>query len=772
MPDRPPRATCGAGDVPRWARRGALTAIVAVATALVAFAAWIAWPVPPSLLARDAGGVTLLDREGRVLRVARDQGGARARWIAIADADPDLLRAFIATEDRRFDEHHGVDARAIGRAVRDALAAGRIVSGASTITMQAARLLGHGGAGWLGKLSQAAWSLRLEAHLSKAQILEQYLNRVELGQGTVGVGAAAQLYFGASPAELSVGQAALLAGIARSPSRENPITSASRARARRALALGRMRRAGMIGDEEVAAAEREPLLGAERRPTFAAPHFTTRALAWLRTQSPSEASRAARVRTSLDLALQEALEADVRRTVEELRGRGVRHAAAVVVDNATGEILAWVGSPDFWADSAGQTDMVASPRQPGSALKPFLYALAFDRGLTPATVIPDVPRTFGTVTGPYRPRNYDHRFHGPVRAREALASSYNVPAVVLAERLGVAPFLATLRAAGFASLSRGAEHYGLGLALGNGDVTLLELANGYRALANGGEWRPWRWRVSSGAPERATGVRVASAASAALVLDILRDPDARVPGFGLETPFDFPFPTAVKTGTSRHFTDNWAVGVTAGFTVAVWAGNFSGRPMDGVSGVTGAGPLLRRAVMLTAARHAPGRLTTPAAAGATPAEICRLSGMLATPECGRMTEWFTVGTVPARPDDWERGGRLSLPPEYAEWLALERREDARLATTTLTTASDSSRDRRFRIVAPLDGDRYRVPPGVDARYATIALRAGGAGSEAGVRWFVDGSERTSPRLPLARGAHRIRALAASGEAAEVRVVVE
>jgi penicillin-binding protein 1C len=197
--------------------------------------------------------------------------------------------------------------------------------------------------------------------------------------------------------------------------------------------------------------------------------------------------------TTLDLDLQKAIEAEVRHTVTTLRERNVRHAAAVVLDNTSGAVLAWVGSPDFFADPAGQVDMVVSARQPGSALKPFLYGLAFDQGFTAATVLPDVPRTFATMSGPYQPQNYDRRFRGPVRAREALASSYNVPAVDLADRLGAAALLRTLHDAGFASLARGAEHYGLGLALGNGDVTLLELANAYRGIANGGVWRPYQW---------------------------------------------------------------------------------------------------------------------------------------------------------------------------------------------------------------------------------------------------------------------------------------
>src|SRR5207244_734915 len=220
---------------------------------------------------------------------------------------------------------------------------------------------------------------------------------------------------------------------------------------------------------------------------FLAPHFTTRVLQWA---EDSAATPVGEWRTTLDLGLQTELEAETRHTVDVLKDRLVAHAAVVVLDNQRGDILAWVGSPDFFADTAGQVDMVVSPRQPGSALKPFLYGLAFDRGYTAATVLPDIQHTYQTTFGPYRPRNYDRAFHGPVRARDALGSSYNVPAVELAQRIGVASLLSTLHTAGFETLDHSAEYYGLGLALGNGDVTLLGVPNGYRALPSAGTGRP------------------------------------------------------------------------------------------------------------------------------------------------------------------------------------------------------------------------------------------------------------------------------------------
>ena len=762
-------------------RRFVGRALVCGAACVVAVTVWITCPLPAALLApARTQSLTLTDRHGVPLRSTRAGDGSLTQWVPLAALDPDLPRAFVAVEDRRFYQHHGIDLHAVGRALRDNVAARRVVSGASTITMQLARLVHPVGRGWSDKLVQSLWALRLEAHLSKSGILEQYLNRVPLGQGAIGVGAAMRLYFGASAGQASLGQAALLAALARAPSSQNPLVDPARARARRAVGLAALSAQGYATEDEVGRASLEPLATAGAGRPFLAPHFTSHLL-----QEAEERGRSlsGTWRTSLDLDLQTALEGEVRQTVAQLADRGGRQAAVVVLDNRSGEILAWVGSPDFWADTAGQVDMVISPRQPGSALKPFLYAMSFDRGVTAATVLADVATTFQTAGGPYHPRNYDREFHGPVRAREALASSYNVPAVALADRIGYAALLHGLQQAGFASLSRPPEFYGLGLALGNGDVTLLELANGYRTLARGGEWSRTAWY----AEDRNAGEirRVVSPRAAALVLDILADPVARIPAFGVSTPFDWPFHAAAKTGTSRHFTDNWAAATTANFTVAVWVGNFSGQPMEGVSGITGAGPLLHRAVLLTANRYPPGELPHPAALGLVPVTICRLSGLRATAHCPGVTEYFSPGSAPSRLCDWHRDGGVHLPVEFAEWAATKSGGAGATGTAVLASAirSDSARatpaadpgvnglPRRLTIVSPVDGDRYQIPPGVSSRYATIALRAAGGPDGHPIRWTVDGTPTSQSRWPLMKGSHRIRATAGA-MVAEVRIEVE
>lgn len=768
-------------------RKTLLVAAALAASTIIGATGFVLWPLSVRDLDSPAqSGITITDRAGAILRTARASDGSRLRWIPLKAMDPTLLTAFVATEDRGFYSHHGVEFKSFARAARDNLLAGHIVSGASTITMQAARLVAGLPRGISGKPRQLLWALRLELHLSKDEILEQYLNRVPLGQGAVGVESAAQLYFGASASNLSLGQSALLAGLARAPSRDNPLVSESRARSRRALALKRLQARSQATAEELDRANEEPVratpMFAEQTPgssnaPFPAPHFTSWLLARndnsndLVAASNSAGSTAPVIRTTLDLALQNEVEGEVRHAIQQLANQEVQHAAAVVLDNTTGDVLAWVGSPDFNATS-GQVDMVVSHRQPGSALKPFVYALGFDRGVTAATVLDDISHSWQTPSGPYRPRNYDRREHGPVRAREALASSYNIPAVQLADQVGVPAVLHTLRAAGFASLTRSAEHYGLGLALGDGDVSLIELANAYRALRNGGMWHPIR--VDANATPSDSSVRVVSNGAATLVLDVLSDPVARMPSFGETTPFDFAFPVAAKTGTSRHFTDNWAVAVTGNFTVAVWVGNFDGHPMAAVSGITGAGPLLRRVVLRTAARMQPGVLPSPSEVGAKRERICRVSGQRAVADCPAVDEWFLPGTHPSN-DNWYREGALVLPARYAAWRKRSKGlvgDGESVAATGSATTRHESATVALVVDSPRDGDRYELPVGAEASVATISLRASGRDASSHLVWLIDGKPFRGARWHLQPGSHTIAVRSPSGARAEARVVVQ
>ncbi|TNF25824.1 MAG: penicillin-binding protein 1C, partial [Deltaproteobacteria bacterium] len=639
-------------------RIGRVAARVAVALSfgIIGLAVWVAAvPFPEDVLAPGAVTSTaIVDRDGRLLREVLSEGEGRGRWVPLAEISPHLVAATIHAEDKRFHDHHGVDGIAILRSLVANVRAGRAVTGASTLTQQVVKMTLHAGEPRdLGtKLMEAVWALRLEAAHTKDEILEQYLNRAPYGNQLYGVEAASWMYFGKPASRLSLAEAALLAGIPQSPSRQNPYRDLARATARQHRILDAMAERGAITADALRIAEAEAIRLLPRRDQLVAPHLTERVVAGL----PADpAARPAVVETTLRLPLQEDVAALLARQQADRTLHGAFQAAAVVLDTRTSEVLAWVGSRGYFdGESLGANDGVTALRQPGSALKPFVYGAWLDRGGSAATVLGDLPTEFATADGVYRPLNYDRRFHGPVTVREALASSLNIPAVLVAERVGVDRVLDTLHDAGLDTLTEAAEHYGLGLALGNGEVRLVDLAGAYAALGRLGEWRPVRWTRDAplGEPRR-----VVSQATAFTLLEMLTDDHARGIGFGEGGPLALPYRVAAKTGTSSDFRDNWAVGVTPDYTVAVWVGNFDGRPMNRVSGSVGAAPTLRQILQRLYPRAA-GRADVPwyrPPAGVVEARLCRLSGKLASRRCERtFDEWLTVDAY-ARAGEGEDG---------------------------------------------------------------------------------------------------------------------
>lgn len=708
----------------RWTVRAAgVVALGALSLWLIV----ISTPFPEGALdPQPTEGRRLFDRHGRLLRDApgdRPDGStdARGRWQPLAALGPWIGPAFIAIEDRRFHEHSGVDLRGIARAAWSNLKAGRVVAGGSTITQQVVQLTLPQPRTFWGKAKEAVWALRLERARDKTAILTQYVNRAPFGHGATGIEAAAQLYFRRPTTALTLAQAALLAGIPLAPSRLNPFTDLAAALDRQRAVLRRMQTTGAIDANQLAEALAEPIVVVEPRHVFAAPHFTSWAL------RPSATNAAPRdTVTTLDLDVQRVVKDAVASTLPPLADKGVGQAAVVVLDTRTGDVLAWLGSADFFAGPDGQVDMVVGRRQPGSTLKPFVYGLGIEQGFTAASALPDLPLFFPTGLGGYRPRNYDRRFHGWVRLRTALANSYNVPAVWMAHAIGPGALLERLAAVGFASLTRSVEFYGLGLALGNGEVQLIELANAYRVLANGGQFTPWRWRLDTPLPQPK---RVMPAAVAHLLTDILSDGPARAPAFGGGGPLRTPYPAAVKTGTSTDFTDNWTVGYTAALTVAVWTGNFDGAPMEGVSGVTGAAPIWRRILDALRAHYPPRAFETVG---------------------------LTRRTI-ALDDD---GGR-----PYAEWFITD------VAAVTIRTSGA-----KLRVTFPADGDRFGADADTPPEFARLKLRAQAPEAVDAVVFEIDGiagdpvSRPFEQWWPLVPGAHQLRIWAASEPAAASQIV--
>jgi penicillin-binding protein 1C len=481
----------------------------------------------------------------------------------------------------------------------------------------------------LGKVKEAFAALKLEKQASKEEILETYLNTISYANQAQGIEAASRIYFGCPAKELSLAQAALLAGIPKSPARYDPFANKKEALARQKSILERMLKDGWISEEShhIAGAEKISLQKAPRE--FSAPHFTQYVLGLA---GPGGST----LKTTLDASLQKDLGIMLRSHLEHIAGHHVANGALLVLDNRRGEVLAWVGSQDYFdAQAQGQVDGVLAKRQPGSSIKAFLYALAFSRGLRPSDLILDEPNV---APGNYRPLNYDRSYHGSVSARQALACSYNIPAVKVCERVGYPAFYRKLRDFGMLSLDRGADFYGLGLALGNGDLSLLELANGYAALAREGWWMPLKVLRDKDLPLALEGRphRALEPGACYLALDVLSDNAARVAAFGRDSPLNLPFPLAAKTGTTKDYRDNWCVGVTPEWTVAVWVGNFDGTPMRHVSGITGAAPLMRDAALRVRKDYPSSAFSAPR--GVKRLEACADSGASAGPQCRRQVE--------------------------------------------------------------------------------------------------------------------------------------
>ena len=593
---------------------------------------------------------TLLARDGQPLQTLRlDKTAQRQPWTPLADISPALLRAVIVSEDKRFLEHDGVDWSAAGKAAWSNFW-GKRTRGASTLSMQLAGLLDedgkrHGRRSFVEKISQSTAAMRLEGFRSKRQIAEAYLNLVSFRGELIGVSAMSRKLFGKWPHGLNERESALAAALLRSPNAAPALV------ARRACnLLKEMQRADECDGLESFAAQalNGGLRSAERDNTEQlAPHLARKLLKQAGQQ----------LRSSLDADLQRFASDALRRHLAALNRQNVEDGALLVIDNASGEILAWVGSSGDLSGAA-EVDGVTALRQAGSTLKPFLYGQAFERRqLTPASLIDDAPLTLESGNGLYAPQNYEPHYRGWVSARMALAGSLNVPAVKTLVRLGPERFHQRLQQTGFSSLKESGDWYGYSLALGSADISLLMLANGYRTLANAGQWTPLRATpgTTPAAPpcqrEGCASVFTGPArgaftpASAFMVSDILADRSARAGTFGLESWLATPYWAAAKTGTSKDMRDNWCAGYSRRYTVAVWVGNASGSPMHDVSGVSGAAPVWREVMDWLHrgdARHA--RPSVSSRPPPAPSGLVRRNIRFEPPREPARDEWFLAGS--------------------------------------------------------------------------------------------------------------------------------
>ena len=750
-------------------------------------------------------GPLVLDRAGRVLRLAPEAQGRKLVTLPDGSVPPLVAAAFVAAEDQRFWRHPGIDPLAIIRAAMSNLSHGRIVSGASTITQQLARLTYPGPRTYYGKLVEMARSFRIELALSKDEILRRYLDRVPLGNNLMGVEAGARAYFGKTAAQLTAAEAAVLAALVKAPGALNPYGPRwDRLLARQRWVLARMARLGYLSPQELQArqADRVQFRGRGPRPPafpFEAPHFVNLVLAREKTAPPASQ----RIKTTLDLPLQRRAQAIVQSHRARLLKAGATQAAAVIVANASREVLALVGSCAYGPRDQGFNNGALAWRSPGSALKPFLYALALDQGYTPASVLEDVERRYRTPRGEFIPANFDRVSHGPISFREALGNSLNLSAVHLLNLIGPETYYDTL--AELALINRpefNPEHYGLGLVVGNPEVSLLQLAAAYACLGNSGRFGPLRLTLDAPKEE---GTALFSPQAAFIISDILSDPMARARIFGGAAAMNQPYRMAIKTGTSTRYRDLWAVAYTPEYTLAVWVGNFNGRPTADLSGAGAAAPIVADLAEALFAGSSPPGFRKPA--GVVTAEVCAFSGAKPGPGCAhRRQELFMAGTEPQavcsyhQPQEpWHR-----MPANYAGWLherfskggegrfrLAEFDQDLRKtfqapvpadprAAPPPAGAHPAARDGglalRVSISYPLPGDRFLLPG--DAEVIRVISKARSRDPLKAVTWFVDGREvaATGPPyelpLDLSRGRHRLTVVGPGGQGDTVEVAVQ
>jgi 1A family penicillin-binding protein len=748
----------------------------------------------------------IYDRYGRLLFEMPPPHAGRHSPVPLDEIPLALRQALVATEDATFYQNPGVDVWAIARAVWINLRGGEVLSGGSTLTQQLARNLllspeERYERTLTRKLREAILAWRMARHYSKDEILVLYLNEIYFGNMAYGVEAAAQAYFGKHVRDLDLAECAMLAGLPQAPAYYNPLENLEAAKERQGVVLDLMVKQGYISQEEAGLARREKLYFASAPFDIHAPHFVMYVRGLLEQELGLERleSGGLEVYTTLDLDLNEMARDVIRRRLAGLAecrgvnglasgpancppgGHNVRNAALVALNPQTGEILAMVGSPDYFsARIDGAVNGTTALRQPGSSIKPLTYAAAFAQGnLTPATMMLDVRTAFVTKEGAsYVPLNYDLQFRGPVRLREALASSYNLIAVKVLDTIGVEAMTGLARRLGITTFDD-PDRLGLALTLGGGEVRLLEQTAAFGALANGG--RPVQpvailrvedaeGRVLLSTPpqpeEQVLDERVAY-----LVTHILSDDVARIPSFGEGSALQLSRPAAVKTGTTTDFRDNWTVGYTPDLVAGVWAGNADNEPMRDVSGVTGAAPIWHD-FMEAALRGLPVR-EFPRPEGLVEVEVCSLSGLLAGPDCPhRVQELFLAGTeptetcdlheriaidratglratadtppervvqrvytmLPAEAADWARENGLPQPPPAAEAGSVHQAA----AAGEEEAVARAARGGPLVMAAPDEGAVYRLDPALPRQAQRIAVSARAGAALRRLTLFVDG----------------------------------
>jgi penicillin-binding protein 1C len=717
----------------------AILGCVLAAAALLAAATWASlrdFPADLNSLIGTAVKSQVLARDGTPLSYTLENAWNTTDAVPLAAVPTLLQTAFVVAEDQHFYQHHGVDWPARCAALWLDVREGAAIRGASSITEQVVRMIHPRPRNPWSRWVEGFEAARLEARLSKTQILEFYLNQVPYTERRRGVVQAARFYFNRGLDTLSPGEQLALAVLVRSPAGMDLRHHAPRARRALEQLADRLQQRGALTDAERSQVRSGPWVLDASQAALDASHFVSHALNVAGTGPVT-----GQLRTTLDPHVQLTAQKILDGALTGLAKRHVHDGAVLIIDHRRNEILGWVvgrAAPATGAASdprgggaaasraAGYTasgyDTVLTPRQPGSTMKPLLYALALERGWTAATLIDDAELSESVGGGQHTFHNYSHRHYGPVRLREALGNSLNIPAVKTLKFVGGDAFMERLHAVGITSLANHPEFYGDGLALGNGEVSLYEMAQAYTVLAREGRYQPLT--VLANDPVPRTEVRVFTPAVATLIGNILADPEARMLEFGRG--LQFPVETAIKTGTSTDYRDAWAIAFDYEHTIAVWMGNLDGSAMDGVTGAVGPAMVLRS--LFSEINRNQDTLPLELSQDLVSAKICRRDGRLADETCASTTEWFLPGTVPS--------------------------------PTGILKATAAP---QYRLLQPTAGLQVAHDPRIPAEFEALPMQIAAVPGFHRVDWYIDGKLTASTTdthypWPLQRGAHSVKAL--------------
>lgn len=694
----------------------------------------------------------IFDRDGKLIQILALEEGIRREHVSLSAIPAHTVRAFIESEDRRFYAHHGIDISALFRALFQNVSEGRTVSGASTITMQLARLIKpHKNRNIFSKIIEACDALRLEERLSKEQILELYLNNLPFGFNCEGVASASRTFFNTAVERLTPEQSCCLAVIPRRPSLYNPLTQSENC-AKAAFEL----------NSSVSYTQEDFLAAARASRSFSYPFEFPHLVRYLRQNPTALSPQTEEITLSVSLTLQKKAESLLASEIDRYRSKRISNGSVLIIDTKTGEILCWVGSASYSdREHGGEIDGVLTREQPGSSMKPFLYALALESSFSPSSVLPDIPLEFG-FEELYVPQNFNNRYSGPVRLRVALASSLNVPAVYLLNQIGLETYHKKLGELSFESLKD--SNAGLSLALGGAEVSLSELVQAFSVFPRDGIFVPLNAGENLTLHENKDIRRVFDSDTARLICQFLSDDSARATGFGYSQTFQTSYPSMFKTGTANQYQNITALGSTTDYTVGVWMGNFTGETIIGKTGSSIPAKIAR--TLLDYLSEGSIVSDFPEPSQYTIEEICPLSGLKAGDDCPSSVFEYVHRSDTLSTCSWHHEGTVTYPAEYSSWFRLKNRQGAIENSTA-----------PLQIVSPREGSVFIYDDGMPSQKQNVSIEAIGGTSET-ARIFVDGSyTATISRpfvypVPLARGNHTVTFEESEESIASVSFVVE